>query len=64
MRTMSKVLEKARALYYAEGIDSLIIPFDGIGIDRIQAYIEKARKELENVQGTSNVIRASFPRKG
>lgn len=44
---MSNVLELARRKYQAEGIDSLLVDFLDLPVEKIQHYIAKVHEDLE-----------------
>ena len=53
---MSEVLLKAKSIYYAEGIDSLMCSFDALPIKRIEQYVELAREELKKKYSNFKVV--------
>ena len=44
---MTNVIELARRKYQAEGIDSLLVDFLDLPVERIQYYVSQVHKDLE-----------------
>lgn len=54
---MNGVVDKAKKIYYAEGIDSMMYLFEELPISVIEHYIELARKELSKKYVNFKVVK-------
>jgi hypothetical protein len=54
---MSSVVELAKQKYYAEGIDSLLVAFDELPLNRIQSYIAQVSAEKQKKRAHLSIVK-------